>query len=128
MTSPLNQSIPSDQSQVQEFDIEFLNSFLKNKRSTYEFLSNVHGYFPPSFESKAITEDYLFKVLQKKVFLLKREEVNPAPEQKQRDTIPELMEELKKYTGGKELGYDFINPPDKQYLLDALYSLKKDHP
>ena len=113
---------------MQDYDNQFLNSFLKNKRFTYDFLTSVQGLYLPCITSKAITEDYLLKVLKKTVTTIARANINPAPEVRKKVSTQELLEEIGKLTGEKNLGFDLYNMPDKEYLLNILFSLKKDHP
>lgn len=112
---------------VKEYGVDFLNSYLRNKQSVYDFLTNVQNLYLPSFESKAVTDDYLLNILQKKVFIMKREEVHPAPFLKVNVGCLELIEEIKILVGERELGFDIVFPPDKFYLVNTLYSLDKNH-
>ena len=68
------------------------------------------------------------KVLKKSVNTINRASINPAPEIRKKITTQELLEEIGKLSGGKDLGFDLYNMPDKEYLLNILFSLKKDHP
>ena len=124
----MSESMAPVNSNMQDYDTQFLNSFLKNKRSTYDFLTSVLGLYLPSITSKAVTEEYLLKVLKKSVVTINRASINPAPEVRKKITTQELLEEIGKLTLGKDLGFDLYNMPDKEYLLNILFSLKKDHP
>lgn len=118
----------ASQGNIDNFNIRMLNNFCKNKKGVYELLSSSLGLFLPKFESRAVTEQYLMKALKKEIFLMERKDMRPAPSLKEKVSCSDLFDEISKILAGKNLGFDYNNLPDKQYLCDVLFSLKNDHP
>lgn len=110
-----------------EYGVDFLNSYFQNQRSVYDFLTNIQNLYLPAIESKAISDDYLLKILRKKVFTIKRQDVHPAPELRVKVGSLELIEELKDLVQEIDLGFDVVKPPDRNFLVNVLYSLNSQH-
>ncbi len=107
------------ESRLREYGIDLLNTFLKNKKSVYDFLTNIQHLYLPSFKSRAITEEYLLSVLKKKKFILNRDDVHPAPDMKIKASSLELIEEIKGLVSEKELGFDITVAPDRIFLINV---------
>jgi len=108
---------------ISDYDIEFLNLYLKNKRSTFDFLTGIQNYYLPKFDCKAITDEFLLKILTKKAFAFKRDQIKIAPDFKMKVGLIELVQEINKKAGERDFGLDHFYCPDKTFLANVLYTL-----
>ena len=54
-----------------EIDYLEANTLVQNKRGGYNILTNLQGYYLPTYTSKAITEKFIVNSLSGKLYLLK---------------------------------------------------------
>ena len=72
----------------------------------------------PSFNSKAITEEYLLSIHSAKLFSLKVSEIKLGFLIKKK-TVSELLDLLTNLSS-KPIGMDISHLPDKQWLVNAI--------
>ena len=117
------------QNQEKSLPIERLKNLLPSKRMVYDMIIEIpgpYGYYLPEINSKAISENYLKSVVQKDVYILKLESMKTGKLLRSA-TVLELIEEIGKLAG-KPLGFDIFTAPDKDWLVNVLYTLKPTHP
>lgn len=121
-------AIVEEKEGLMEFDIETLKAFLPKKEVLYTILKRAsYNFALPSFKSSGVTVEYLFRVAERRVFTIEKTKYRTAPKVlKKNITIDELKTELEKITD-KELGFVVCKYPDREWLLNSIYSLKPDH-
>ena len=86
----------------------------------------------PSLSSPACSSDYLEKVFFSLIFTIKKKEIRLAPSVARSDiTCSDLVAELqmeKTNLNLKELGFSQERPPNKDYLINLLFTLHETHP
>ena len=100
------------------------NALLGPKNSLYDKLI-IRGDYLPDKKSPCITKDYLQNVLYSLVFRIKRKEIKQGYMFKKVSKI-QLIEILGDLTI-KELGFGEFNPPDKNWLVNTIYTPKENH-
>ena len=100
------------------------NALLGPKKSLYDKLI-IRGDYLPDKKSPCITKNYLLQVLYSHVFRIKRKEKKVGYMFKKVSKI-QLIEILDGLTE-KELGFDEFNTPDKNWLVNTIYTLNENH-
>jgi len=106
--------------------ISLLNKFIKNQAWLYDILQKQKGFLHTDSKSKDVTDKYLFWVLRQEIFTIMREKCSVPPKLSRRATVVDLIEILTSLTQ-LPLGFDCLTPPNKEWLIQAIYHLKPTH-
>ncbi len=107
-------------------DINLISRFLPNKEALYRVLVQKDNYLP-DLTSKACTEEYLLGVARGQLYCLKNSQLRNYQLWKDlKKTKLELYHEIKSKVE-KPLGFDLNGLPDKQYLINILYSIDSEN-
>jgi hypothetical protein len=103
--------------------LEEINRLLGDKANCYRLMTE-YGYFLPDFSSKCLTREYLEDVLSGKTWVPLQKDAKMA-RLLHKVTSGQLIEEVLALKPGTNLkSYD---PPDKEWLISVLATLKSDH-
>ena len=82
----------------------------------------------PPFNDDSISKEFLLKLGKKEAHWFKRDQIQIAPSVKRSITAAELIIEIDTILDGNvKSGLSLEKPPSKEYLLNILYSLQKNH-
>jgi hypothetical protein len=110
--------------QTEPIDIRWANFLLPNKQALYDILLE-RKFHLPKFESKACTVEYLISYMKGVIFTIKQEQIKVCHMKRKasKAVLIGILRELAKV----DLGFDILNPPDKQWLKECIYSLCPEH-
>lgn len=109
-------------------DIRVLNVFFKDNKNLKEHLERTKKIvLPPVCKNGSMTTKWLLQVARNEVFTIPEEKFRHY-----RGTLRKSVtkQELNSYIiqeSGMPTGFSESSLPDKEYLVDCLYSLKQDH-
>ena len=104
---------------------------IKNTGHLYDILSK--AYYLPNLNCRCITKEYLLEYIKKEIviFTLKKEKVVHHHFRKSQRTCYELLEILEKLIKSKDLpptGIQPDQPPNKEWLLNAILHVDPNDP
>ena len=122
-TTIISKQIPK--SDFRTMTLSELNELFPSKASIYNTLIEI-GYSLPCQDKSKMTSEYLFKVFNNIVFTIRRKEMKFGFSFR-KTSKAELIQILDNLTPNCQLGFDELHPPDRDWLINCIYTLKPDH-
>jgi len=112
-----------------ELTLDELKTFFPTKAVLYEVLDgSSYNFYLPHINSSAVTVSYLLELASRDCYFLTKEKHRKAPRIVDKSfNIDDLMKELIKIVK-IPLGFETDKYPNRQWLLDCLYSENPNHP
>lgn len=87
------------------------------------------GFYLPDIETcrYSLHEEYLRKLINGEIFSIRNSELTEPIVMVKKKTCSELFDEILKFKTEKQLGFDVMHLPPKDYLLKMLWVLNKAH-
>lgn len=106
-----------------DIPLDELKIYFPKKEAVYKLLEREgYDYILPSLNSTGVTVQYLLDLASEKIYGLKKENFKKAPELKDKSlTVEDLLKLLSKIVK-KDLGFDFHRLPNKEWVLNCIYS------
>lgn len=102
------------------------NGILGSKDNFYRLVCD-EGWFLPALKTRAITNDYLLRVIRNQVFRVQKNQVLTPPPEKKVWSKLDLLAFIQAQVGvGRDIGLTPEKMPDRQWLLTIAYSFSQD--
>ena len=120
---PVSKQIPK--TDFRTLTLTELNELFPSKESIFNTLIEI-GYSLPHKNIMKMTAEYLFKVFANEVFTIRRKELKVGFSLS-KTSKAELIQILQSLTPNIPLGFDELHPPEHDWLINCIHTLKADH-
>jgi hypothetical protein len=107
--------------------IKYANYILGSKHNLYRLVIE-EGWYLPKEESRCCNTKYLFDVMSGRIFRIQQNNVKSCFGEKLKWSKLDILSYLQsKYLGGMEFGFSVENLPNREWLVNILFTYEPSH-